>query len=432
MTATPKRAAAVALALTALAALPATGTAATCPSCTSDGPITVDPGPVDPGPVDPGPVDPGPVDPGPGDTFDGVSPGSPIIIGDDSQNFAPAPLPTLTPVPLHISEGDAGTHDAPLVVQLGAPAKKGVSFDWHTQDLPGGAVAGADYVAAGGHVDVPKGDTTVRLSLPVIGDGLYEGHDEAFGISITNVHGAHLAGQGVAFIVDDDARPRLTIDDTRAAESAGAARFRVWLSGPSAGPVDVAWTTADHAAAGLVRFAPGETEKQIVVPVADDHAHGPDKTLAVTASVTGDVEVVRGYGFGTIVDDDPAAPAGPGPIAGRPAASANGAHSAAPIQPLTLTATRHGLRLRLLCPRGPGACRGTVKLTAGTLVAGVQSVSIDSGQSEVVTVPLSRTVRRRLARRHRLTLVAHSVLRRHDGVITRLDSRFTVRPGDAT
>src|SRR3954447_2777952 len=335
MTATTKRATAVALALAALAAVPGAATAA-CSPCTSDGPIVSGPGPG----AGAGPVDPG------GGTSDGTAPVGPIFIGDGGESSAPTPLPALTPLRADVPEGDDGTHDAKIDLLLAEPAPKGVSFDWHTADLPGGAVAGEDYVAASGHVAFPKGQTDAAVSFPVIGDDVHEG-DEPVAIEITNVHGAQLAAQGLAYITNDDARPRLTIDDTRAAESAGAARFRAWLSGPSAGPVDVAWSTSDHAHGGAVHFAPGETEKFIAVPVADDHTHEADETFALTAAVSGDVDVVRGYGFGTIVDDDPVAA-----VAGASAThAAPHAIPGEPVQPATLTATRHGLRLRLLCPR---------------------------------------------------------------------------------
>jgi len=419
MTATTKRATAVALTFAALAALPGAATAA-CSPCTSDGPIVSGPGPG----AGAGPVDPG------GGTSDGTAPVGPIFIGDGGESSAPTPLPVLTPLRADVLEGDDGTHDATVDLLLAEPAPKGVSFDWHTADLPGGAVAGEDYVAASGHVAFSKGQTDAAVLFAVIADDVHEG-DEPVAIEITNVHGAQLAAQGVAYITNDDARPRLTIDDTRAAESAGAARLRVWLSGPSAGPVDVAWTTPYDGAGGTVHFAPGETEKQIVVPVADDHAHETDETFAVTAAVTGDVDVARGYGLSTIVDDDPATAVAAG--AGRPGGAAAAAGASVPTDPVkaaTLTASKHGLRVRLLCPRGPGACRGTVKLTAGTLVAGVRSVSIESGQTELVTIPLSQRVRRSLARHHRLQMLAHSVLRRADGTVTRYDSPFTVRPSD--
>src|SRR3954453_3288629 len=170
MTATTKRATAVALALAALAAAPGAATAA-CSPCTSDGPIVSDPG-----------AGAGPVDPGSG-TSDGTAPAGPIFIGGGEDTSAPAPLPVLTPLRADVPEGDGGTHDATLDLLL-TEAKKGVSFDWHTADLPGGAVAGEDYGAASGHVAFSKGQTDAKVSFSVIGDDVHEG-DEPVGIVIT-------------------------------------------------------------------------------------------------------------------------------------------------------------------------------------------------------------------------------------------------------
>ncbi|MGY0652099.1 Calx-beta domain-containing protein [Luteimonas sp. A537] len=101
------------------------------------------------------------------------------------------------------AEGDSGTSEMFFQVSLTRPAGPGgVSFDYATVD--GTALAGQDYVAKSGTASIDEGDTSVSLSVSVIGDTVAE-PDEAFGLALSNISGAEdgtLVGTGT--IVNDD------------------------------------------------------------------------------------------------------------------------------------------------------------------------------------------------------------------------------------
>jgi Ca2+-binding RTX toxin-like protein len=100
------------------------------------------------------------------------------------------------------------------------------------------------------------------------------------------------------------------------------ANFTVSISNPAPGPVSVDYATADGTATagtdyesrnGLVTFQPGETSKQVTVPVIGDTLEEPDEGFSVTLSNPAGVTIVDGQGEGTILDDDAAPGAGTGP-----------------------------------------------------------------------------------------------------------------------
>ncbi|MBP2336802.1 hypothetical protein JOF41_002980 [Saccharothrix coeruleofusca] len=130
----------------------------------------------------------------------------------------------------------------------------------------------------------------------------------------------------VDFLVDGTSRgfvehttvhvPGLTIDDVVVAEGdAGTtpATFTVSLDRPSPAPVTVGFATADGTAIqpadyaqtnGSVIFAPGETTKQVTVPVNGDVVDEPDETFTVVLSAAAGAAISDATGVGTIVDDD--------------------------------------------------------------------------------------------------------------------------------
>jgi len=112
--------------------------------------------------------------------------------------------------------------------------------------------------------------------------------------------------------------PSISIANTSLVEgNAGAqtATFTVSLSAVSSATVTVQYATADgtatagsdySATSGTLTFAPGETQKTIVVPVSGDTIAEPDETFLVNLSNPTNA-TVGGQGTGTIQNDDIAA-----------------------------------------------------------------------------------------------------------------------------
>jgi hypothetical protein len=112
--------------------------------------------------------------------------------------------------------------------------------------------------------------------------------------------------------------PSLAVNDAMVTEGDSgtkSAAFTVSLSAPSSGSVSVDYATDDgsanapadyESASGTLTFAPGETSKQVVVPVAGDALDEPHETYSVNLSNPSGATLGDARGIGTILDNDPA------------------------------------------------------------------------------------------------------------------------------
>jgi hypothetical protein len=116
-------------------------------------------------------------------------------------------------------------------------------------------------------------------------------------------------------IVDDDV-PKININDVTLAEgdSGGpTAVFTVSLSSTSFRTVTVEWSTQAGTAttgsdftptSGQLTFSPGQTSKQILVPIKSDTVVEGAETFFVNLANATNAVIAGGQGVGTIVDDD--------------------------------------------------------------------------------------------------------------------------------
>src|SRR4051812_11930174 len=125
------------------------------------------------------------------------------------------------------------------------------------------------------------------------------------------------AGSGTVTILDEDTHPTIEVNGGKVTEgNAGTAnaKFELELSHPSAFPIDVNFQTENGTAqagedyqsrSGTVHFAPGETERDVHVPVNGDTTDEGDETFAVRLSspVNATLEDDE-KGKATIQDDD--------------------------------------------------------------------------------------------------------------------------------
>ena len=115
-----------------------------------------------------------------------------------------------------VTEGDTGTADAVFLVTLTPAAGATVGVSWATADRT--ATAGSDYRAAGGRLTFRAGQTTQRITVPVLGDLLAEA-DEQFTVTLRSPSNATLAdATATGTIRDDDERttPGTTFGDCAA------------------------------------------------------------------------------------------------------------------------------------------------------------------------------------------------------------------------
>ncbi len=164
------------------------------------------------------------------------------------------------------------------------------------------------------------GDTQQTILVPIVTDSDDE-TDETFSVTLSNAGNAFiLDGAAVGAIIDDDGLPSLSINDATVDEdsffSGGTAIFEVTLSPAAASVVTVDYATGDGTAVagsdyttqnGVLTFNPGETSKQISVPILqDDYDEGSAETFTVQLSNANNANLVDGAGQGTITDNDTA------------------------------------------------------------------------------------------------------------------------------
>jgi hypothetical protein len=233
--------------------------------------------------------------------------GTGTIIDDD-------PVPTVSISDASVAEGNSGTTGCVFTVSLFATSYQPVTLTYST--TPGTATAGSDYQAVTGSLTIAPGQLAGSITVPVIGDTLYEGN-ETFTLSLSNVSGATLGrAQGTGTILDDDAPVSLSIADYSAVEGDSGTTsftFTVSLSGPSGNPVSVNYATANGSAtssidyvatSGSLYFAPDQTTKTVTVPVYGDTSYEPDETFYVTLSGASGATLARPQAVGTIRNDD--------------------------------------------------------------------------------------------------------------------------------
>jgi hypothetical protein len=221
-----------------------------------------------------------------------------------------------------VTEGDDGTTPAVFTLEMSRPSAFPTDVTYATTDET--AVAPADYEATAGTVTIPPGALSTTVSVPVVGDRLYEG-DEHFlftVISTTNARVNDDGYSGFGVITNDDAPPVLSIADRSVLEGDRGRtpdRFIVTLSEPSGLPVTVIFATHDGTATAGFDYVPtmgqrtipaGATEGRIAVNVLGDKVIEPDETFMLVLSDPSGATLGNDTAIGTILNDDPHPPHG--------------------------------------------------------------------------------------------------------------------------
>jgi len=102
-----------------------------------------------------------------------------------------------------VIEGDEGVTPAEFMLTLSAPATVPVTVFFSTVDNT--ALAGLDYIATNGVVDIPVGATNRAITVAVLGDRLFE-PNENFSVILNSAVNAYFQRRGgTCLILDDDA-----------------------------------------------------------------------------------------------------------------------------------------------------------------------------------------------------------------------------------
>ena len=234
------------------------------------------------------------------------------IVNDDAQ-----PTVSVTGLPDVPEGGVPGPLRAEFTVTLSNPSHQTVTVNYATGG--GTATGGSDYTSVSGVITFAPGQTSQTVSVWINGDTIDE-PDETFNVNLTSATNATIAAPGrfTATIIDDDPVPSITIGSFSGLERnpgfATSFPFRASLSNPSYQTITVNYTTADGTAvagsdytatSGTITFAPGETVKDIFVPVTPDQVYEPDETFSVVLSSPTNANLGSpSTGTGTIRNDD--------------------------------------------------------------------------------------------------------------------------------
>jgi hypothetical protein len=194
-----------------------------------------------------------------------------IILDDD-------PPPAASAEDASVTEGDSGTRTVRGNVTLAIASAKTVTLNFSTAD--GTATAGSDYVAASGSLTFNPGEVTKSVTVMVRGDAVVEG-DETFFLNLSEPSNATFArAQAVYTITDDDPKVRFSSTSLTVKEGVNrSAVITVERTGDVSGPMTVQYETISNsafdrwdftAASGTLRFASGESSKNVPVLITDD------------------------------------------------------------------------------------------------------------------------------------------------------------------
>jgi len=189
-----------------------------------------------------------------------------------------------------------------------------VSIRYTTSD--GTATAGTDYTARTGLLTFAPGLTTTSFTVAILPDNLVE-LDETVFLNFSDPTNVILGPQGTVTILDDDlATVSFAGTNFSAVEGSGAATITVQLNAASGKTVAVAYAATNGTAlagadfvavAGVITFAPGQTNRAFAVPLLDDTLDEFNETVMLTLSQATNA-ILRAPTNATLLildDDDP-------------------------------------------------------------------------------------------------------------------------------
>jgi len=236
-----------------------------------------------------------------------------VLLNDGNWSTTP---PALSINNVSVIEGNTGTANAVFTVTLAhGPAAANVTVNYSTDDWAARAADG-DYVPTSGTLTFTPGQTSKTVTVAVKGDYVGE-EDELFLVRLSGAMNAELfEATGLGTITDDE--PRISLSPPAAAVTEGDSGttpmvFMATLSPASTQTVTVdAYAFSWSAEPGVdfdvvsptLSFAPGETSKQVSVPIRGDLIDEYDEVVGVYLSNAVGAVVASGFAEGTILDND--------------------------------------------------------------------------------------------------------------------------------
>ncbi len=230
-----------------------------------------------------------------------VDPVVPASIADND------PDPVLSVSGLDGREDEGGVE---FTLTLSEPSGRPVSLRYQFES--GSALADVDFVATQGIAEFAPGQTQWAGSVVYLNDAIYEG-EETFLLRLLEPQNAVLSSDTAAGVVrDDEAVPTLTVSSVPALESAGALRFDLVLSHPSAKPIEIEYAIGAgsagpedfEAGTGSVLIAPSDLVGSVVMVIVNDVLDEDAETVLLELSSDSEVLLPGAPAQGVILDDD--------------------------------------------------------------------------------------------------------------------------------
>lgn len=229
------------------------------------------------------------------------SPSAPVILGVNTVHTFNIVNGTIT-FATASSSGQEGASPAVLKLLLSGAFTYPVSVDYTVAG--GTATNGADYTLVNGTATFNPGEKVVVIPVTIINDTLSE-NNETFKVTLSNPTNAILGTiQSTTYtIVDTDVQPVVSFSTISSTANEGvSATVAVSLSAASGKTITVKYAVTGGTAKGggvdytlangTLTFNPGETIKNITIPLKDDTIFDPTETIKL--SLVSAVNATRG------------------------------------------------------------------------------------------------------------------------------------------
>jgi Ca2+-binding RTX toxin-like protein len=221
-----------------------------------------------------------------------------------------------------INEGDTGQSNLTFTLSLSLPLQQSGSVDYTLQS--GTATASTDFSASSGTVQFNAGETSKTITVPILGDTTIE-NDETFTLALSNPINIDLSNSSKSMTIigtiRNDDFPTLSIANTPSIKEGNSGQsnliFTLQLSDVPLSAVSVDYVTKDSTATagedfitqtGTLKFAAGEKQKTISVPVLGDQNEESDEALSLVLSNSQNAKFSNNSAqlnaTGTILNDD--------------------------------------------------------------------------------------------------------------------------------
>ena len=219
--------------------------------------------------------------------------------------------------PPDVIAGEADGHVS-LPVRLSAPGKSTVTVNYATANSTAGGGTGCNntYVPVSGTLTFSPGATTKVVQVTLLNCHIAGFLSFTFNLSAPTNATIIRASTRVGLVGDPSptgATPGLYVRDAVVNTSAGTVSVPVMLGGPagatSASTVTVSYATANGSAttgtdytatSGKLTFGPGQTVKNITVPILGRTGTAPTRSFTITLSKPTNATIVNGTGVVTI------------------------------------------------------------------------------------------------------------------------------------